>query len=732
MGNYALRAIRNDVRELALSAVSISAVMETAQREEISRLLWLTGLAGTVLVGTLVVLSLSLYRQSGTSQRNFRDAEAAAQAMGRSRAHFRAAVHASLDAIIIVSDTGEVLEYNAAAESVFGYPRSTAIGAPMADLIIPDSLKEAHSAGMRRHLETGEERVVNQGRVELLARRADGTEFPVEISIGDAVGENGRIFIAFLRDISARKQALSDLNAALNRAESADRAKSEFLAVISHEMRTPLNGVLGALDLMRSTNLSHQQHRYVDVASESAEVLLRHVSDVLDAAMIERGELRLESVPFNLQRLIQSVADISQSAVEARNNRMSMNFADVRGHQVIGDPHRLRQVLLNFVTNAAKFTENGEISIEAQALEETADTLHFELAVTDTGIGIAPEDHAKVFDDFTTINPSYDREIGGVGLGLAICRRIVKGMDGDIGLQSQVGEGSRFHVRLSLAKAGTSTQQVEAQAMDRSTWAPGELRILVADDNDINRIVTGEMLANAGHTCDGASDGFQAVQKAADQQFDLILMDISMPGMDGFQAARQIRSGSGASRDAIIFAVTAHAMQEERERLAEAGMQLCLNKPLRMTALLDALATLRNLDGAAGSAPQTDGHPLHDAVPLIDDEIFVELEDTISPDMFVKTLRRFTAEVHQTMHDIRAAAEANEFDHLGATAHKLIGSAGLVGAARLANQMRSIETAAHAEEPEKVALEILAATPIAEETVAIFDEILDGIPDAAT
>ena len=336
---------------------------------------------------------------------------------------------------------------------------------------------------------------------------------------------------------------------------------------------------------------------------------------------------------------------------------------------------------------------------------------------------------ARVFEDFTTLNPSYDRRSGGVGLGLAICRRIAHGMGGDIGVVSDLGKGSRFTVSLALPKAVPAEEHPKAVSAQSDLAVSGELSVLVVDDNEINRLVTIEMLGNAGYRAEGANDGYDAVAKADAERFDLILMDISMPGMDGIQATREIRAGDGRSRDATIYALTAHAMEEERQQLAESGMEHFLNKPLRMNALLDALALFRLGEDLETSHGNHHEGALETA-PIIDDEIFATLEECISSATLTETLQRFSEEIELAVPDIEAAVEALEFDALGQTSHKLLGSAGLLGATRLARLMDAIETACKsAGEAEIIGLASTVG-PIARETLFVLREILESSVEA--
>ena len=579
-------AIRAIARDLSLSGVNVFARASDARRAEFEQLLLTASLFAVSLILVLMLTLVVLYRQFTVSR--LREEE-----VSRSSERLASTINAALDAIIVIDDKGDILDMNAAAENTFGYSRNAALGSAMDEMIVPKRYLEAHRAGMERFRRTREKHVVDQGRVELSAMRSDGTEFPIELSIGSASGKSGSIFIAYIRDISARIAAEKELTAALDDAMAADRAKSEFIAVMSHEMRTPLNGLLGVLDLMRSTGLEDKQSQYLDIAVSSGEILLRHVNDVLDIARLESGRLELESGPLDFTEIVAGVADVNRPAAEANGVRIHSNV-EAPSATLAGDTHRIRQVLLNLVGNAAKFTPEGKIDIDVSVVGEDDEGADIEFKVTDTGIGIAAEDRERIFEDFITVDPSYNRQFPGTGLGLGVCRRLVAAMGGTVDVESEPGKGSRFTVRMRLprAEAAGGAHEMLGGGVSLSEQRK-RLTILLVEDNEINRFVAREMLQGVGHLIVEATNGREGVNMADAARFDLILMDISMPGMDGMEATRAIRAGSGPCRDVPILGLTAHALPEEIERFVEAGMQDCLTKPIRIETLEKALRSHR-------------------------------------------------------------------------------------------------------------------------------------------
>lgn len=674
-----VRGLHDAARDLVLRAVEFYAVRADTEREEFARLLSFTANATLGILVALIIYSLVLLWQ-------FRLTRLREAALRRSGERLAATVTSALDAVVAIDAAGRIFEFNPAAERVFGYSRDQALGQPMSELIVPPALREAHLKGFERHLTTGETAVVGHGRQELTALNAAGEVFPVELAVGRSVGEDGPVFIAYLRDITERNRVRRELTVARDRAEAADRAKSEFLAVMSHEMRTPLNGILAALDLLRASTLAPPQAEHVELASRSGEILLRHIDDVLEITRIEAGKIELQEHPFDLARLIRETCHLVREEALRRDNQVSCSLSGDLPPAVLGDEHRIRQVLLNIMANAVKFTAEGTIEVTVGPAGGTADRPSIEFSVRDTGRGIAEGDIERLFDDFVLLDPSYSREVGGSGLGLAICRRIVRAMGGEIGVESRLGEGSRFWFRLSLPAADDVAVDTIPEAIDAQS-ATGR-RVLLVEDNEINRAVAEAMLTGAGYSVVTAEDGMGAVERAGHAAFDLILMDISMPRMDGIEATRRIREGTGKSRDKPIIGITAHAQPSEIERFIRAGMQGCLTKPLRREAFLKTLGDLSGMHG----------HETPPAAEISEDgldrEEMQRLSDELPPDFLQEVLERFGEELSDRHAELQAASRAGNVAEIGRIAHRLHGGAASVGASALARLMAEIEVAA--------------------------------------
>ncbi len=716
----ALARMKPAVRAISLAGVKLFADASDNRRKSFSQLVIWTALTAIGFIIALIATLTVLLRQS-------RIARLRSEEIETSNLRYRNTINASLDAIIVADAEGCIIDFNPAAERVFGYSRNTAIGQRIQELIIPPEWRAAHRAGMKRYLETGDGKLIGTGRVELQAMRASGEEFPVELSLGMTSTGTGPVFIAYIRDISDRIATQRALTEARDQALAAARAKSQFLAVMSHEMRTPLNGVLAVLDLLDHTDLDKRQQAYVNTATASGEILQHHIDDVLEITRIEAKAVQIRSQWFDLVGLLDEVADVNAPAAAARKVEISVatNLAE---RYVFQDRNRLRQVAINLVGNAVKFTERGQISITAEDLAPEAGQRVVEIAVRDTGIGIAREDIGRIFEDFVTLDPSYQRTAPGYGLGLAITRGIVEAMGGTIGVESTPGVGSRFSVRLRIAPSATPrpAAPIPAPPPARATASRANgCRVLLVEDNETNRFVAREMLLRAGCTVQEASDGEEAVQIAESEPFDLILMDLSMPRVDGLQATRRIRAGSGRNRDTAIVGLTAHALPEEQASLREAGMQDCLTKPLRLAKLNEALDTHLPRPERPQPADAADGVESTVLPDLVDFAILAELSEVLTEESFSAKTAAFLAELPGAVSDLSEMAARGDCAGLARLAHLHAGSAAIFGASRLFDALKRLQSAAEATEADAIADLVGDLPALTEETRSAMTEALD-------
>jgi PAS domain S-box-containing protein len=646
------------------------------------------------------------------------------QAYRISEGRLRTTIEAALDCIICIDKNGYIVDFNGAAERTFGYQREEVLGSQMGPLIIPPAYRDLHERGMKRYVETGEGPLLGK-RIEVVAMRRDGTEFPCELAL-EASGDGDDILIVgTMRDITEQRKQSDALHSARERAEAANKAKDEFLAMMTHEIRTPLNGVIGILGLLQDTVLDKEQLEYVRAARTSGDILLQILNDILDYSKMDAGKLELEEAPLRLAALIEPVAQILAPRVDAKKLDFRVDIAPNLAECIVGDIGRIRQVLLNLANNAVKFTEDGYVSISATKVDtifgEPKAGIMFE--VTDTGVGIPEEKHDQLFVEFNQLDASYARKFGGTGLGLAICRELVELMGGLIDFRSTFGEGSTFYFTIPLIVGDPSELEEETDSTIIIDQARS-CRVLVAEDNATNSMIVKLMLEKAGHRVDTAMDGEEAVQAVKSLPYDVVFMDVNMPEMDGFQATRHIRELPAPRCDVPIIALTALAMEGDKKRVLDSGMDGYMTKPVSRQQLLMAVQRSAGtvLETAVDAENATDAGGSEHA--LVDQAVIKKLGEDTDPELVPELLSLYIDDTKRRLEKLEAAIGVNEIAAIEHETHTMASSAAMHGAMKLFGTARAAEEQCR-DGDQAVALNL--AKQVVEIATATFDELQNVI-----
>ena len=517
-----------------------------------------------------------------------RELTEATTALGEQAERTRRIIDTATDAFVAMNAGGNIVDWNPAAEHVFGWKRDEIVDKPVADVLVPPTSRQAHRDGLRHFLETGEGPVLNR-LIEVTALHRDGHEFPIELTISPLVLGDTVVFNAFIHDITERKRAEETLMIAKAAAEDASRAKSDFLANMSHEIRTPMNAIIGMTELVLDTDIDQTQREYLETVLDSAEHLLTIINEILDFSKIEAGRVQLENCPFHLRDALGDTMKVMAFRAHHKQLELAFRVAQEVPEGIISDPVRLRQIVINLVGNAIKFTQEGEVLLEVSVQRQHDErNLELQFSVCDTGIGIPQAQIENVFESFTQADSSTTRKYGGTGLGLSICQRLIEMMGGRIWVESVPGEGSQFHFTVPVVVADDF-----ARSRPYSSEQLEGLRVLAVDDNATNRRILADMLKSWGIKAVMADSAAQAIEEFREagkrrEPFSLILTDLQMPTMDGLELVEQIRKTAG-SRQPEVIVLTSGERPGNVKRCQELNVAAFLMKPVKQSELLNEI-----------------------------------------------------------------------------------------------------------------------------------------------
>ncbi len=657
--------------------------------------------ATAILLVYLIPTALALPSPESMAQTNQVLSERT-QELAASQARLQSVLAAATETAIVACDPdGIITVFNPGAERMLGYTAEEVVGKHTPAIFHLKSEMEQRGRELTEELGRpvqgfevfGVKAKAPDGKPEerlWTYVRKDGSHLLVQLTVSAAHDANGKLIgsVGISKDYTAVKQYNDHLQEAKERAELADRAKSDFLATMSHEIRTPMNGVIGMTGLLLDTGLDAEQRNLAETIRSSGESLLRLINDILDFSKIEAGQMPLEELDFDLRGLVEATVEMMAVQARAKGIALVSHVAPEMPTRLCGDPGRVRQVLTNLMGNAIKFTRDGEVAVRVTSEAEAETNVLVRFEVKDTGPGIPLETQARLFRPFVQADSSTSRKFGGTGLGLAICKRLAESMHGNIGVESTPGHGSTFWVTMKFSRqAGATVESASAPspgvaellahpAGSGQPEPPRKERVLLAEDNVVNQQVALGNLRKLGYEADVVTDGFEVLEATSRKNYDIILMDCQMPELDGYQVTGEIRRRERPGRRPYIIAMTAYAMVGDREKCLAAGMDDYLSKPLDRAELRAAMQR-----GAGRHVTPLNADALR--------QLFADDDEELA-----RLVELFAASAPTSIANMKRALAESSAGDLSLAAHTLKGSCSNFGASALAGICGQIEQAA--------------------------------------
>ena len=613
----------------------------------------------------------------------------------------------ALDAVVAVDTHGLIVGFNAQAEDLFGHSHDAVIGRPMSDLLVPERHRAGHNAGMKRFQETGERKLIGT-KIETDALHRDGHDIPVELGLSTLQIGGELIFLSFLRDLTQRRLREGEIKTSRDKAEKANAAKSFVVSMVAHDMRNALGGVIGNLALLDRHRLTPDEKEIVDGVEDSAQSLKRLLSDTLDLARLEAGEIEVSPEPLLIRDFLADLSQAWQTRLAKANVTLSVDTADDAPRRVLLDGHRLRQVVANLISNATKYAPDCALALSLEPLGPEG----LRITVADQGPGFSAAALETAFDPF--IRPTGQASEGS-GLGLAIVKTITGAMGGSIDLHSSPGRGSRVVVDFPGCRLGDESLPAPKVIADL-----GSLAVLLVEDNATNRLVAAKMLEKIGCDVTLCEDGLSGAETAENMGFDVIFMDIDLPKLNGKDAIRRIRAGDGPNAAAPIVAFTAFAIRAQREEILASGADTILTKPV--SGPDDFAGALQTVLG--GSHPPRSADPAETAPELVDLSRLNSLRHTLGPEDFQMLAVEFRRDLEGVLHHV---TEPNRTDEaLRKASHIAVSLTGTLGATRAQEAAARLNASVHGADATVTEASRRLFEMTLRETLAAFDTFMEA------
>lgn len=593
------------------------------------------------------------------------------------------------DAIVIVDNEGTIQSVNIQTESLFGYERGEIIGKKIEHLM-PSRFKESHQSHRDDFFERPRVRRMGEG-MELYAQHRNGTEFPVEISLSKLDTDEGFLVCASIREVSKQKKIEKELMEAKIKAEKAVQSKQQFLSNMSHEIRTPLNSIIGFTKIILKTDLTEEQRKYLTAIKISGDTLIVLINDILDLAKVDAGKMVFEKAPFRLSLSVSAMMHLFETKIQEKNLKLVVRYDENIPEVLEGDSTRLHQIIMNLVSNAIKFTNEGKIIVSVRKLFEDQDNVTIEFSIADTGIGIESEDLETIFENFQQVHSNTSKKFEGTGLGLAIVKKLVETQGGSIQVQSEVGRGSVFSFVLNFKK---TTLEVDAQE-EIIEFIDNDLKnrkILIVEDVEFNQLLMKTLLDEFEFVSDIVANGKLAIEKLANETYDVILMDLQMPVMNGFQATDCIRNTLKLTTP--IIALTADVTTIDIEKCRAVGMDDYISKPIDEQLLYNKIVGLIKRNSAVNADHVIEKMQTKESVYI--NYVFLNKITKSNQKLNEDLIAVYLKQTPPLVKIIEESLVNKDWKKLKAAVHKMVPSLGIIGTTMdVENMAMKIQEEAH-------------------------------------